>query len=169
MHPLLEDKNENGFNIKIKLYHGSNSKFDVFDKDKAGSNTGYQDADKGFYLTSNPMLAENYAIGAVGRNGGLKTVMEFYVSVSNPKIYSRATDFYRDLDTHKANGSSLVELLKEQGIDSIIVRDDMEEVIIFNSEKIKPVKDFKLKKGLPEKSNSLSTSPSKSLSMELSF
>jgi hypothetical protein len=142
MHKLTETKDNSGFNTNIKLYHGSNNKFEAFDKELAGSNTGYQDADNGFYLTSNPMLAENYAVGAVGRNGGLKTVMEFYVSISNPKFYNRATDFYRELETHKANGTSLIELLKEEGMDSIIVREDMEEVIVFDSENIRPVKSF---------------------------
>lgn len=143
MHPLVTEKSESGFNTTIKLYHGSNAKFDEFDKDMAGSNTGYQDADNGFYLTSNPMLAENYAIGAVGRNGGLKAVMEFHVSISNPKIYARSTDFYRDLDNHKANGSSLIEKLKEDGVDAIIVRADMEEVVIFEAKNIRACKLFK--------------------------
>lgn len=145
MHPLVTEKSPIGFNITIKLYHGTNSKFDKFSEEMAGSNTGYQDADSAFYLTANPMLAENYAIGAVGRNGGNRTVLEFHVSISNPKIYESATQFYRDLDGHKANGSSLIEALKKEGMDSIIVREDMEEVIVFDSANIKPCSSFEHK------------------------
>lgn len=144
MHPLVTEKSPIGFNITIKLYHGTNSKFDKFNKDMAGSNTGYQDADNAFYLTANPMLAENYAIGAVGRNGGNRTILEFYISINNPKIYNRATDFYRDLDGHTENGSSLIEELKKDGMDSIIVREDMEEVVVFDSSNIKPCSNFTL-------------------------
>jgi hypothetical protein len=116
------------------------------------------------------MLAENYAIGAVGRNGGNRTVLEFHVSISNPKIYESATQFYRDLDTYKANGSSLIEKLKEEGMDSIIVREDMEEVIVFDSKNIKACKLFnEIEKSLVKEKESLPTRKKVSNDVELTF
>lgn len=144
MHPLLQNKLPNGFNAIIRLFHGTNGKFKRFDIDMAGSNTGYQDADKGFYLTASEPLAECYAVGCVGRSGGDKTILEFCVRIENPVIFKRSTDFYRELDLHKLAGSSLIADLKEKGCDSIIVRDDMEEVIVFDADNILAAESLEL-------------------------
>lgn len=124
----------------VVLYHGSNCDFQGFEQEKLGRNTGYVGADSGAFLTSKRNLAEMYAQGAVGSNGGEVTVMEFEVSLNNAKYYDSSTEYYRELD---ALGDKWAVELKEQGYDGVIVRDDLEEVVVFDVGGLKRVVEEK--------------------------
>lgn len=124
----------------VVLYHGSNCDFQGFDQHQLGKNTGYIGSNSGAFLTSKRNLAEMYAQGAVGRHGGEISVMEFEVSLSNAKYYDSSTEYYRELDVL---GDKWAVDLKEQGYDGVIVRDDLEEVVVFDISSLKRVAEEK--------------------------
>lgn len=77
-----ELKDENG-NLKT-LYHGSNSKFTIFDLNKGGASNSK--AGVGFWFTETESGANNFAEG-VWYGDRTPTTYEVYLNLKNPKIY----------------------------------------------------------------------------------
>lgn len=113
---------------KTALFHGSNADFDDFDPNRMGANTGYSGSSKGIFLTKSKLMADNYATGAASRNGGTPHTMVFEVQLNNARFFETSTEFYAQLDKH---GDALFDSLKAQGFDGVVVRNDLEEVVVF--------------------------------------
>lgn len=66
----------------LVVYHGTGADFEAFDPERRGSNTQDADARLGFFLSSNPEIASEYASESRGR----ANVIPAYVSLQNPLI-----------------------------------------------------------------------------------
>ena len=87
--------------VKNRMYHSTSRNFSVFDR-LASTKTRRASMDTvGSWFSSNPDKAAGYA-GGEGHN-----VMPVYLSIKNPKLYSRFDDFLRDM--HEAEGRKLEE------------------------------------------------------------
>lgn len=112
----------------MKLYHGSNVEFDVFDFKRFGQ-TDCGTMGPGFYLTGSEEEAQRYAENAVRyRQSGEAHVMCFNVNVSNPlELDSNNVSAWEDamrslgIEPGKIHENAL-ELIA-QGYDSTIVLD----------------------------------------------
>ena len=124
----------------LVMYHGTGADFSVFDDKKRGSHTREVDARQGFFLTSSPEIANEYAEEA-GANGGAN-IMPAYVSLQNPLVIDEGG---RDYDAERFR--DYIEQAQEQGHDGVLLRntgDGMfkngrtgDTVIAFRSEQIK--------------------------------
>ena len=56
----LKEKEDLGALSKIKAYHGSPHKFDIFDSSKLGTGVGAQNFGHGLYFAGEPAIGENY-------------------------------------------------------------------------------------------------------------
>lgn len=106
---LLLDKNGN----KKPMYHGSPNKFETFDPEMIGSNSGNKGLlGEGFYFTDDEGLANDYAFGKrVTPNNGDGMVYEADLDVKNP--------FYWNSIKSEAEMNNLAKRL---GIDDGILR-----------------------------------------------
>ena len=124
----------------LVVYHGTGADFSVFDGKKSGSHTREVDARKGFFLSSSPEIASEYAEEA-GANGGAN-IMPAYVSLQNPLVIDEGG---RDYDPERFR--DYIDQAKEQGHDGVLLRntgDGMfkngrtgDTVIAFRPEQIK--------------------------------
>lgn len=119
----------------LKLYHGTNADFDVFDISKAGSSTGWNDADKGFFFTGEENPARQYARiasknfdGKFGEKG--EKIKEVYLSLKKPYI---TTEDQIDW------GGINYEKLKSEGYDGIIGKGYPSQYVAFEPNQIKSV------------------------------
>ena len=101
-------RDENG--DLIPLYHGTTKEFNIFDRDRAGSNGVWYGA--GFYFTPSKENAANYA-------GGKGNVKEIYLNITNPYIPTTdsinkdgsvnfAPSFYDDFENRFKDDISLI-------------------------------------------------------------
>ena len=105
----------------LKVYHGSNADFTVFDKTKGRANMDIQ----GMFFSPWELDASGY-----GSN-----VRNFYLNITNPAAESTG---YRALNRHKSENNAGIkarEDLERMGYDG--VNNEDEEYIAFNSEQIK--------------------------------
>ena len=124
----------------LVVYHGTGADFSVFDGKKRGSHTREVDARKGFFLSSSPEIASEYAEEA-GANGGAN-IMPAYVSLQNALVIDEGG---RDYDAERFR--DYIDQAQEQGHDGVLLRntgDGMfkngrtgDTVIAFRSEQIK--------------------------------
>jgi hypothetical protein len=84
------------------VYHGTNKKFNVFDKSKAGTADGGPGIYNGFFFTDDAGVAERYAENAVLQNKGKKTLVEAHLNIKNPRVLDNsemvADGDYLDID-----------------------------------------------------------------------
>lgn len=112
----------------MKLFHGSNVEFDVFDFKRFGQ-TDCGTMGPGFYLTGSEEEAQRYAENAVRyRKTGEPYVMTFNVNVSNPLVLdsnnvSAWEDAMRYLGIEPGKIHANAEELIKRGYDSTIVLD----------------------------------------------
>lgn len=145
-------------NQVVTLYHGSPAKFDNFNL----SNFGKHDAGqwgKGIYLTDKEDLAKLYTEGDEGY------IYKCEVILKNPFIIDALTEAYKFVELADTNEEA-IQILKDEGYDSIIVKDDpiyspllksmfkANQYIIFDPSDIKIVEVKPLKENINE---SLST------------
>lgn len=114
---------------KITLFHGTNTVFDQFHEEALGSNTEYVGSHSAAFFTASYDLAKNYAHGAVFRHGGSPEILKFEVSLDRAFFYETSTAFYRDLDKY---GMAMLSDIKASGFDGVVVRDCLEEVVVFD-------------------------------------
>ncbi|HEY1048023.1 MAG TPA: strawberry notch C-terminal domain-containing protein, partial [Bacteroidia bacterium] len=62
------------------VYHGTNQRFEKFDKLKKGSNTGWANTIYGFFFIEDKKLAENFAV----ENGGGDIIISAYLNIKKP-------------------------------------------------------------------------------------
>ncbi len=142
----------------LKMYHGTNTEFTRFDSSLLGSrDAGFYG--KGFYFTPDPEIAEEYADTAVEDAGGEARVIETYLSLQNPFIWSfegegaestRKALAEMGIRRESTRGDSNAlgnaderrafnKVIRAQGYDGVIVCDDegIREVVAFSPEQIK--------------------------------
>ena len=132
-----------GYNLG-PLKHGTASKFNEFAFEKLGSNTRQGSGELGFFFTSKDFLAKDYSEiaskGGWGEGRGTLSepiIYDVFLDIKNPKKYKTATEFYREAETKKSDLNAWRKELEDQGYDGVIVRDDLEEVVVFNPNQIK--------------------------------
>lgn len=112
----------------MRLFHGSNVEFDVFDFERFGQ-TDCGTMGPGFYLTGNEEEAQRYAENAVRyRQSGEPHVLVFNVSVKKPleldsNNVSAWEDAMRGLDIEPGEIHENAAELISRGYDSTIVLD----------------------------------------------
>lgn len=119
--------------MKIKVYHGTNYDFNVFDKNHYGDGQ----LGKGFYFTTNRLEAFRYG----------KNVIEAEITLNNPfDIDADLSIISKQLGIpeSKLDGLTVVEcedIIKEKGFDGIIAKNFWGEYndyyVVFNPEQIK--------------------------------
>lgn len=116
------------------VYHGTFSKFDVFDKNELGMSQGRSSANMyGFYFSNNKKVAESFG----------KYVKGFFINVKKPKIkdiegmdYSKAKDIVDDFISKikdKIDGAILLNYKDSGGSQPILAN----QYIVPNSNQIK--------------------------------
>ena len=123
-------------NSPMVVYHGTTSDVKEFSSDFFGEGFGTADWGDGFYFSSTPVAASNYAQG----DGG--NVMPVYLSVKNPATkevmmspeVQNAIDSGMDYDAVK-------DKLAEMGYDGIVIDypDGAKEIVVFEPTQIKSV------------------------------
>lgn len=78
----------------LVVYHGTNKKFDTFDKSKFREKTGQALYGDGFYFTSRLKTAEHYAYGFTGKGRGVgeNNVISAYLKAENPSTSPKYYD-----------------------------------------------------------------------------
>lgn len=127
----------------VVVYHGTSAEFTVFDKDRSGSNYGYDET--GFFFTTSREEAEEHADSASWNIGGSQRIQEAYLDIENPleidaekeafNPTGNATAYY---DQHE---DGITVMVQDMGHDGIIVRgrDGADLYIVFEPEQIKSV------------------------------
>jgi len=127
------------------LLHGTAKDFNKFDMGLAGTNTRQAGDELGAFATAKPFLADSYAeIASKGgwanrTQPGGATVYPLKANLQNPKRFETASSFYREADQRAAKQElgKWRSDLQGQGYDSVIVRPDMEEVVVFNPDQLR--------------------------------
>lgn len=132
----------------IYAYHGTNETFDQFDKNKLGSNTQMDDAKEGFYFTTNPERAEDYARIFSDEGANIRPVA---LDLKNPMIVNKPGGV--DL----IDRAAFIKDAKEKGHDGVIFKNTSDagpkveqgdSIIVFNEKNIRsqfdPIKDTSL-------------------------
>jgi diguanylate cyclase (GGDEF)-like protein len=147
------------------VYHGTNVDFDRFDPSKNGSSWDSGKLGKGFYFSTNPRLASNYANSAKAKTiEDAPSVMPVYVSIKNPlkigpldwrngeNLWDKLRDFSEqagiDIDPvsdpqsnqpNPAWSGPFREALERFGYDGVLLNfsDGHQEVVAFNPSQIK--------------------------------
>lgn len=127
-----------GFNTNV--FHGTAADISEFNPAMFGTNTRASGDELGIFTTAKTDLANQYAEIA-GRGGwygrkspGDANVMPLLARMQSPKKYETASSFYKEADVAAAN-RALGEMrrnLQREGFDSVQVRPDLEEVVIFD-------------------------------------
>jgi hypothetical protein len=134
-----------GFDVSRPLYHGTSADVSEFNPAMYGTNTRAAGDELGIFTTAKRDLANNYAeIAGKGgwhgrREAGNANVMPLLAKMDSPKKYETASGFYRDADA-AAHARKLGEMragLKAEGFDSVQVRPDMEEVVLFEPNQLR--------------------------------
>jgi hypothetical protein len=132
----------------LRLYHGTDKSFSIFDPAKAGQkDSGYYGT--GMYMTASTDSANGYA----GWNGGAKgitgetlvegaNVMPLYASIKNPYIWPNDN---QNVIKTKEEADKFTKDLIARGYDGVIAPSEMElgnkgkfyEVVAFNPEQVK--------------------------------
>lgn len=122
----------------MKLYHGTNSDFDRFSMDFAGQNTddnatdGYfaETARLGYWFTDNKEMAQSV----------YDKVLTCEVAIGNPYAVNSLATLANWFEMTEKSAKDLVEMLKEQGYDGIVIEYDAEfegmSAIAFDAEQI---------------------------------
>lgn len=112
-----------------KLFHGSNEQV----------NGLTQEDDGAYYFSSSKMLSENYGLRSINGSNiseSSLTVDQYLITLEKACFFKTSTEYYNFKQTQSDLGKpDVFDELKKKGFDGIIVRNDVEEVIIFNPEK----------------------------------
>lgn len=121
-------------------YHGTGADIGAFDPRKRGSNTKEMDAKRGFFFSSSPDIANEYADEA--GSTGAPNVVPAYVALKNPLVVD-----YEGGDYSPERFNEFIDQAHEQGNDGVVLRnaaDGMlhgsskgDTVIAFHPEQIK--------------------------------
>jgi len=76
----------------LVVYHGTNADFTEFSRDKQGSNTGWENANLGFYFIADRDLAKDFA-----KESGGDTIMAAHLSIQKP-LHLTSQDLFSNLD-----------------------------------------------------------------------
>lgn len=96
----------------VVVYHGTKGGFEAFDLKKRGSNTRETDARQGFFFSSNPEVAKEYAAEAGGSE-----VLPAFVSLQNPLIVDDG-----GADYNPERFTTYVHQAQDEGRDGLIIR-----------------------------------------------
>jgi len=122
----------------LRVYHGTATDFDAFDKGKTGArDSGY--FGKGFYFSGSPVSAEMYAeTASQWKNSGFPAIKPVYLSVQNPLVTTPAE--LRNKYQGKSGGD-LTSAIKTDGHDGLIVslESGSKEYVAFDPTQIKSV------------------------------
>lgn len=135
---------KNGYNSPI-VYHGTNKKFNKFEKGFLGSGDNIGFLGNGFYFTNDYETAKTYADSDVG------SVLDFYIKLKNPYISDnwehtspfKEGSFARDLGIERGGETGH---LKKMGHDGVIstdteefeaTGDDYTEYVVYSPNQIK--------------------------------
>ena len=110
-HDKLEESKHGSFNALA--YHGSDTKFDKFDISKVGAHDAGQWG-KGIYLTNKKEIASNF---------GGNYIYTCRINLKNP-YYVENEDDIADYIALAENNDQATEILKEQGYDGVISRNE---------------------------------------------
>lgn len=126
------------------VYHGTNAKFDTFDKSKVNSVESFGDySGTGFYFTTDKAKAGRYAQQAVKFNGGAENIIESFLEMKNPLIIKTNADaktlresFGGDEEYFMMKPQNIQDELIKRGYDSV---DDQlyGQKVVFSPEQIK--------------------------------
>ena len=132
--------NEDG--SPMVVYHGTDTKFDVFDESLLSKVTGDDVSKAGFHFTDSKSVAENYAIPSVLKSGKDKVIIEAYLSIKNPKHMKDMSELRGKVGAWK-NVGEVVAKLKEEGYDGIVIESyqGAKDIIAFSSDQIRIVKE----------------------------
>lgn len=126
------------------VYHGTNAKFDTFDKSKVNSVESFGDySGTGFYFTTDKTKAGRYATQAVKKNGGSENIMETYLTMKNPLVIKSSVDSQALRDSF--GGDEAYFTLKPQEIQKELIKRGYDSVddrlygqkIVFSPSQIK--------------------------------
>lgn len=104
----------------LVLYHGTGSKFTVFDKSRIAQNFGDRGGDLGFYFSPYPEDARDYARNATGYTGKGE-IMEVYLNLQNPLVIEDE-GWGTAIGQADARHGDLKRWAEDGGYDGIIVR-----------------------------------------------
>lgn len=104
----------------LVLYHGTGSKFTVFDKARIAQNFGDRGGDLGFYFSPYPEDARDYARNATGYTGKGE-IMEVYLNLQNPLVIEDE-GWGTAIGQADARHGDLKRWAEDGGYDGIIVR-----------------------------------------------
>ena len=86
----------------LTVFHGTNKKFNSFDKGKAGTSDGGPGVYDGFFFTDDAGVADRYAENSVLQNKGKKNIVEAHLNIKNPRVLDNselvADGDYLDID-----------------------------------------------------------------------
>lgn len=130
----------------LVVYHGTNEEFNVFDKNKRGSNTDKGIFGKGFYFSKNLKTSQAYG----------KNIKETYLSIQNPFMSSdykskeeMAEYLGVEVSILREGGTGISSLqsytgvfseaIKQKGHDGVITK--FGEIVVFEPNQIKSVEN----------------------------
>jgi len=98
------------------VYHGTKDYFEIFDKDKIGSNYYYSN---GFFFTNDKSSADNYSFMSNDfKNRGY--VFEVYLNIKNP-LNENAIDYYGAVDKYDRNYIDIMDSVSLNSNDGVII------------------------------------------------
>jgi hypothetical protein len=127
----------------LVVYHGTNARFNIFDKGKFNTVESSGDyVGEGFFFTTSRYKAEQFAKQAVEKHGGEPHVISAYLSIKNPFVPKKGM-FGAMADEElqgyfKRSPNSLRAELESQGHDGLI-DSDYGQFAVFDSTQIKSV------------------------------
>lgn len=106
----------------LVVYHGTNNKFDTFDKSTIGSHTGY--AGGGFYFSEIQESSLQYDEGTARAYGN--NIIVAYLNVKNPLMFDKKTiskdTYLKILNKHRCYGGKWENIYSEAKSDGILFK-----------------------------------------------
>lgn len=102
------------------VYHGTSSKFDRFDPNKLGMNTGAEDAKMGFHFTDNKEVADMFGVPKLTKSANIKAerVLDWNkVSNEDPSTLRNLYEIVTGEKAPKIGSSELDEIIDSFGYD----------------------------------------------------
>ena len=117
----------------IRAYHGTGSKFTVFDKSKIGST--YSADSEGFFFSSEKEVAEYAASDAAYQSGEEERVLESYLRMDDPLELTAKED---PANYYDKNQSGILQMMHDMDHDGIIIHGkDADMYVVLDSEQVK--------------------------------
>lgn len=108
----------------LKMYHGTNAGFSVFDESRISSTTRRYMA--GFYFTAEKRVAEKWSRYRARTQGGSPAVFEVYLNIKNP-LYLTEQE-YKRLGYDEKYRETVVNQLFENQNDGILISPEQERI-----------------------------------------